>query len=103
MNNEIVGYFSRTSPEVLTLKEYIDHEKAMSTIALRERTVGFLFKAYGWTLGSTIALILLQGFGFLGFKLPIEFLKWLGGATIVELVGLLAMVIGSLFSRKNNE
>lgn len=87
----------------LTAKEFIEREEALSAIAQREKAVRFLFWAYGGLLVFTGAVILLQGFGWGGFKMEAKFLIWLGGATIGEVAGLAALVYGSLFKHRDKE
>ena len=90
---------SKESTQRLTPKEYIEHEEAMSNIALRERAASFLFKAYVGLLTATVLIIFLQGFQLWGFKLETGFLNWLGAATIGEVAGLAALVYGALFRK----
>jgi hypothetical protein len=99
MDNETTLSLSKESSQRLTPKEYIEHEEAMSNIALRERAASFLFKAYTGLLTATILIIFLQGFQLWGFKLDVGFLNWLGAATIGEIAGLAALVYGSLFKK----
>ncbi len=60
---------TKESSQKLTPKEFIEREEAMSTIAMRERAVGFLFIVYGGVLGVTMSIIVLQGFHLWGFSL----------------------------------
>ena len=99
MNDDTPDFLSKKPPQRLTPKEYIEHEEAMSTIALRERAASFLFKAYAGLLASTVLIIFLQGFHLWGFHLEAGFLHWLGAATIGEVAGLAALVYGALFRK----
>ena len=58
---------SKESTQRLTPKEYIEHEEAMSNIALREHAASFLFKAYASLLAATVLIIFLQGFQLWGY------------------------------------
>ena len=69
----------------------------------QKRIVDFLLRAYGGVLIATILIILLQGFKVWGFSLEPSFLNWLGGATIGELAGLLALAVGAVFPRHKSE
>jgi hypothetical protein len=91
--------YQRTT-EQLTIEEFIKREQALSDIALREKALKFLFKAFGGLLACTIVIIILQGFHLWNFTLEIEFLRWLGVATVGEVATLLTIAIGSLFKKK---
>ena len=91
--------FTRQTDHHLTHKAFIEHEQAMSNIGLREQIVTFLLWAYGLSLACTFVLFFLQGFQVGGFNLPESILKWLGGAMIAEVAGLLGLVIGALFGK----
>ncbi|ETX08554.1 MAG: hypothetical protein ETSY2_04710 [Candidatus Entotheonella gemina] len=92
---------SKEPAQRLTPKEYIEHEEAMSNIALRERAASFLSKAYAGLLASTVLIIFRQGFHLWGFQLDAKFLNWLGAATIGEVAGLAALVYGALFKKSS--
>lgn len=51
---------------------------------------------YMFAVIATFAIIILWGLGRL--DIPDSFMKWLGGATIGEIVGLLAYVLKQIFS-----
>ena len=78
-------------------------EKGISTekseLLLRQRGFSFLLWAYGGLLVCTMAIFFFQGFGVWNFKLDPTLLQWLGGATVGEIAGLLALVYGFLFRR----
>jgi hypothetical protein len=122
-----LSHYHPLGPETVDLQEYIEHEQAMTDIALQRQeaelqhtlrvqeaeilheramarmamqhhAVRFLFWAYGGLLAATIGIILLQGFRAWGFALDLGFLRWLGAATVGEVAGLAALVYGSLFS-----
>jgi hypothetical protein len=63
----------------------------------RNRIVGFLLAAYGCLLVATMAIFFFQGFRLWGFSLDLSILKWLGGATIGEIAGLLTITINYYF------
>jgi hypothetical protein len=63
----------------------------------QNRIVGFLLAAYGTLLAATMVIFFLQGFRLWGFFLEPSILKWLGGATIGEVVGLLTITIRYYF------
>lgn len=93
----------REAARSLTPKEFIERDEALSVIAQREKAIIFLFWAYGGLLAFTATIILLQGFGWGGFKLDAKFLIWLGGATIGEVAGLAVLVYVSLFKRRDKK
>jgi hypothetical protein len=101
MTDETPAPLSKEPPQRLTPKEYIEHEEAMSNIALREHAASFLFKAYAGLLASTVLIIFLQGFHLWGFQLDAGFLNWLGAATIGEVAGLAALVYGALCKKSS--
>jgi hypothetical protein len=68
-----------------------------NTVDLQQRVVTFLLKAYGWLLGATMLMFFLQGFKLGGFNLDNALMKWLGGATIGEIAGLLTLTFGAVF------
>lgn len=79
---------NRTTSSV-TAKEWVR--------ATQDRIVTFLLVAYGSLLAATMIIFFLQGFKLWGFNLDTSILKWLGGATIGEVAGLLAIAIRRLF------
>jgi hypothetical protein len=85
--------------ELLT-EEYFKRVKTYSEISLRELIVKVLLTTFCVVVFSTVIIIFLQGFRFSEFNLPIEFLKWLGGATLGEVVGLVALICHQLFKIK---
>src|SRR5712691_1535347 len=99
MDNDTPIPLSKESTQRLTPKEYIEHEEAMSNIALREHAASFLFKAYASLLAASVLIIFLQGFQIWGFMLDAGFLNWLCAATIGEVAGLAALVYGALFRK----
>ena len=59
------------APEV-----YFKQAKVFSDIALRELIVKVLLASLCFVVFATVIIIFLQGFHFLEFNLPIEFLRW---------------------------
>lgn len=92
-----IEYFDEEPTE--SIKAQIYFEREIQLINLRERAANFVFFAFGGLLFCTITLIFLQGFKFRGFNLEVEFLSWLGAATVGEVGTILAMVFGFLFKK----
>lgn len=67
------------------------------TLAQREKIIHFLLWSYGASLSAIVLIFCLQGFKTWGFNLDGALLKWLGGATIGELAGLLTLAVGAVF------
>jgi hypothetical protein len=67
------------------------------TLAQREKIIHFLLWSYGASLSAIVLIFYLQGFKTWGFNLDGTLLKWLGGATIGELAGLLTLAVGAVF------
>jgi hypothetical protein len=80
-------------PDNLTPKQWVDAVH----VGFQEKIVNFLLWAYGFLLVATIAILLLQGFHVQGFALDPALLKWLGGATIGEIGGLLIFTFRAAF------
>ena len=91
--------YQRTT-EILTTEKFIKREQALSDITLREKAVKFLFITFGSVLICTVTVIILQGFHLGGFNLELEFLRWLGVATVGEIATLLTIALSSLFKKK---
>ena len=70
------------------------------TLGQQNRIINFLLGAYGFLLVATIAIFILQGFRLWGFSLELSLLKWLGGATIGEIAGLLTLTLNAVFGQK---
>ena len=94
------SYIKDASTEQVSPKEYLQGINEESKINLREKMVLFLLVSYGFLILTTMSIFFLQGFNAFGFKLDVNTLAWLGGATIGEIGGLLALVYGSLFKDK---
>jgi hypothetical protein len=65
----------------------------------QNKIINFLLIAFGGLLFATMAIFYLQGFQCWGFHLDGALLKWLGGATIGEIAGLLALTLGAVFKK----
>lgn len=86
-----------THPSALEVKDWIDEITVTNRVYLQQKTIDFLLKAYGGLLISTVVIFFLQGFKIRGFNLDPALLKWLGAATISEIVGLLTLTLGAVF------
>jgi hypothetical protein len=82
-----------TAVERLSVTEYAQKVTVECDVEIRRKTVGFLQKAYGFSLLMTFTIIFFQGFNVGGFKLSDSFLQWLGVATVGQVAGLFAMAI----------
>jgi len=58
-----------------------------------------LLCAYGFLLVGTMVIFYLQGLKAWGFNLEGALLKWLGGATIGAIAGLLTLTFGAVFKK----
>jgi hypothetical protein len=63
------------------------------------KMVTFLLWSYGFLIVSTMLIFFLEGFHFDGFNIDVGLLKWLGGATIGEIGGLLVISFRACFRR----
>ncbi len=63
--------------------------------ALRWTVTRSLLWVFGFSVAATYAIIVLRGLRFLDY--PDSFLHWLGGATVGQTAGLLALVVRDLF------
>ena len=89
----------RTATQV---KNWIDEVTTGHVIDLQRRIVSFLLPAYGFLLGATMVMFFLQGFKVGGFQLDCGLLKWLGGATIGAIAGLLTLTFGAVFKGRRS-
>jgi hypothetical protein len=72
-----------------------------SDLTMRSHIVTFLLWAYGGSLTVTFAIFMLQGLSHAtGFQLDRESLRWLGGATVGEIAGLLAITVKHFLGSK---
>jgi hypothetical protein len=70
------------------------------TLAQQNKIINFLLIAYGVLLLATMAIFFFQGFKAWGFSLDPSLLKWLGGATVGEIAGLLTITLHAVFGQK---
>src|SRR5580704_14178128 len=84
----------RTASEV---KNWVERITTANRISLQQKIINFLLKAYAGLLTATMLIFFLQGFRLWGFNLESSLLKWLGGATIGQIVGLLTLTFGAIF------
>ncbi len=82
------------------MKDWVAEASLTSDLNTRERIVSFLLWAYGLLLAGTMLIYFLQGFDVWGFHLDAQLLRWLGGATVGEIGGLLSLTVGHSFKRK---
>jgi hypothetical protein len=80
-------------PEKLSVKDWIS---VVSTNRLSTMVI-FLLCSYGFLIVSTTAIFFLEGFHFKCFNLDPSLIKWLGGATIGEIGGLLTLTFKESF------
>src|SRR5207302_11048791 len=64
------------------------------------KVINFLLWAYGGLLTATMLIFFLQGFKLWGFSLDGGLLRWLGGATVGEIAGLLTLTFRAIFRSK---
>jgi hypothetical protein len=86
----------RTTVEV---KNWVIAATTEHQIALQRLIVRFLLWAYGFLLVVTMGIFVLQGFRLCGFQLDNGLMKWLGGATVGEIGGLLTLTFGAVFKK----
>lgn len=86
----------RKVTETVTVKNWVT---AVST-QQQVKVVNFLLWAYGGLLAATMLIFFLQGFRLWGFSLEVGLLRWLGGATVGAIAGLLALTLRAVFRSK---
>ena len=92
----------RRAGSTTAVKDWVEQITTANSVNLQQRMVSFLLRAYGASLAATLAIFLLQGWHLWGFNLDAALLKWLGGATIGEIAGLLTLTFGAVFKRRNS-
>ncbi len=80
-------------PEQLKLREWV----SAAHVGFQQQILTFLFWAYGLLLATTMGIFYLQGFHVGNFSLDSGLLRWLGGATIGEIGGLMILAIRASF------
>ena len=83
-------------PEAVSVKNWVTAVRTEQQVKI----INFLLWAYGSLLIATMLIFFLQGFKLWGFFLDISLLKWLGGATIGEVAGLLSLTLHAVFRSK---
>jgi hypothetical protein len=81
------------------IKEWVTRVNTEATLTHQKKIVDFLLWAYGGLLVSTMLIFFLQGFKVGNFSLDSALLKWLGGATIGEIGGLLILTLKAVFRK----
>jgi hypothetical protein len=79
------------------VKNWVEEITTANRISHQQKVIDFLLKAYAGLLIATMAIFFLQGFKLWSFNLESGLLKWLGGATIGEIAGLLTLTFGAIF------
>ena len=98
--NEPSGTQKRTKPskatETLSVKNWV----TTVTTEQQVKVINFLLWAYGGLLTATMLIFFFQGFRLWGFSLDVVLLRWLGGATVGEIAGLLTLTFRAIFRSK---
>jgi hypothetical protein len=81
------------------IKNWVTKVTTQHQIELQKLIVRFLLWAYGFLLAATVGIFFLQGFKLWGFQLDSGLLKWLGGATVGDVSGLLTLTFGAVFKK----
>lgn len=84
-------------PIPLTVKDWVTKATANHKFDLQKHVIRFLLPAYGALLAGAVLIHLLQGFALWGFKLSETDLKFVGGATIGCIGGLLTLTFRTVF------
>jgi len=84
---------------VAEVKNWVEEITTTHIINQQGKIINFLLVAYGALLLATMVIFYLQGFKTCGFKLEESLLKWLGGATIGDIAGLLTLTFGAVFKK----
>lgn len=79
--------------ETLQVKNWV----TAVTTQQQVKAIDFLLRAYAGLLIATMLIFFLQGFRLWGFSLDAGLLRWLGGATVGEIAGLLMLTLRALF------
>jgi hypothetical protein len=84
---------------VSDVKIWVEEITTTHIINQQDKIINFLLGAYGGLLLATMVIFYLQGFNARGFNLDGALLKWLGGAAIGEIAGLLTLTIGAILQK----
>jgi len=87
-------------PKEIPIKTWTTKVTLQHQISLQKVIIYFLISAYGFLLVSVISIIVLLGFHAYGFSLSEGFLRWLGGATVGTVGGLLTLTFGAVFRKR---
>jgi hypothetical protein len=87
-------------PVKLTPKQWIDQAVTLHTIGMQVLIVRSLLALFALGFVSGLAMFLMQGFHTLEFHLEKEEMRWIGGATVGSLGGLITTVVGALFRKQ---
>lgn len=90
----------RPPSSTVEVKNWVTRVTTEHQLDLQKQIIAFLLRAYGGVLSATMAIFVLQGFQLGGFHLDPALLKWLGGATIGAVAGLLTLTFGAVFQRR---
>jgi hypothetical protein len=95
--NELPDSRKRTSPGKVTETLRVKNWVTGVTTQQQVKVINFLLWAYGGLLTATMLIFFLQGFRIWGFSLDVGLLRWLGGATVGAMAGLLALTLRAVF------
>jgi len=90
-------------PVTVTPREFLTREVTHRTLKMREVIVWCMLGIFGFLILMTTVFFLFQGFHLWGFSLPESLLQWLGGATIGEVAGLIALSITSFLKKEETD
>jgi hypothetical protein len=99
-----------TSPTIIEASPVSDSrlEASLEALELKNRLkirsdiCRFLIKALGFSTACCFLLIFLQGFRAWGFQMDGGFLRWLTGATVVQLVAFLGIFTREVWQKTTN-
>ena len=96
-SNELPDSRKRTPPSKVTETVRVKNWVTAVTTQQQVKVINFLLWAYGGLLAATMLVFFLQGFRLWGFSLDVALLRWLGGATVGEIAGLLVLSLRAIF------
>lgn len=88
---------AKVGSELDALRAQVEAETARTLNDLIKPSAERAFRFMWWYCGSVLGLLLLHGFGILGFNLPASALDYLVGSTAVTVLGLVGMVLTGIF------
>jgi hypothetical protein len=83
----------------LSIKDWVTVVTVEGTLHHQSRMMSFLFCSYAFLIVTTMLIFFLEGFHFKGFNLEAGLLRWLGGATVGEIGGLLTLTFRAVFRK----